>query len=59
MAPASLCALPTTSLHALDKLGELLPGLDQGIGELPDSLWWYLAASDAPLLNVPYVLNWI
>ena len=64
MAPTCLYALPTTSGHALDEtadgvLGDLLPDLDQGISELLDSLWRYLVVADAPIHNVPEVLNWI
>ena len=48
MAPTCLYALPATSGHAPDEtvdgvLGDLLPDLDQGISELLDSLWCYLA----------------
>ncbi|KAJ8345370.1 hypothetical protein SKAU_G00295630 [Synaphobranchus kaupii] len=64
MAPTCLYVLPTMSGHAPDEtadgvLGDLLPDLDQGISELLDSLWRYLAAADAPRHNVPDVLNWI
>ena len=57
MAPVCLYALPTTSGHAPDEsadgvMGDLFPDLDQGISELLDSLWQYLAASDAPIHNV-------
>ncbi len=59
-----LYALLTTSRHALDEmadgvLGDLLPDLDQGISELLNSLWCYLAALDALIHNLPQVLNWI
>ena len=40
-------------------LGYLLPYLNQGISELLDSLWCYLAATDALMHNVPDLLNWI
>lgn len=52
-----LYALPTTSGHAPDEaadgaLGDLLPYLEQGISQLMDSLWQYLAASDS-LIHIP------
>lgn len=52
------------SVHAPDEpldgvLGYLLPDLDQDISGPLDSLWWYLAASDAPIYNIPQVLRWI
>lgn len=40
-------------------LDGLLSDLDQGISELLDSLWRYSAALDAPIHNVPNILNWI
>ena len=51
MASTCLYALHTKSGHAPDEsaddvLGDLLPDLDQGITELLDSLWRYMAASD-------------
>ena len=57
-------ALLTTSGHTPDEmvdgvLGVLLPDLDQGVSELLDSLWSYLAAVDAPIRDIPEVLNWI
>ncbi len=59
-----LNTLRTKSRHAPDEmvdgvLGDLLPDLDQDISELLDSLWFYLAASNALIHNVPEVLNWI
>lgn len=64
MGPTSLYALPAMSEHApVDMaegvLGDLLPDLDQDIRELLDSLWHYLAVSDAMMRNVPEVLSWI
>ena len=63
MAPMCLYELPTKSGHAPDEMTDevldLLPDLDQGISELLDSLWCYLAAVDAPIHNVPEVLSWI
>ncbi len=64
MVPQWLYALLTTSRHAPDEmadgvLGDLLPDLYQGISELLDSLWCYLAALDALIHNLPEVLNWI
>lgn len=61
--PTCLNALQTTSGHAADEmanvvLGDLLPDLE-GISELLDILWLYLAALNAPIHNVPEVLNWI
>ena len=64
MPPTCLYALPTAADHAPDEtadgvLWDLLPKLDQGINVLLDSLWCYSAAADAPMHNVPEVLNWI
>lgn len=54
MALACLCALQTMPGHASDQLadgalGDLPSDLHRGISELLDSLWPYLAASDAPI----------
>ena len=53
MCVASTClyALPTTSGHAPDEttdglLRDLLPDLDQGIGQLLDSLWCDITLAD-------------
>lgn len=64
MASTCLYALLTTSRPAPDKMADVVLGivlvdLDQGISETLDSLWCYLAASDAPIDIVPKVLNWI
>ncbi|CAB1444405.1 unnamed protein product [Pleuronectes platessa] len=61
MASTCLYAPPTTSGHAPDEsadgvLGDLLPDLDQGVSELLDSLWQYLAFEPALICeynNVP------
>ena len=66
MCVASTClyALPTTSGHAPDDttdglLRDLLPDLDQGIGQLLDSLWCDIALADGTRHDVPEVLDWI
>lgn len=41
-----------------DVLRELFSDPNQGISDLLDSLWCYLAASDAPIHNIQEVLNW-